>query len=139
MDNIHGVKETTLNVGKKLLVLAPPYLGSISLQTRIKWKKSLQDILNCCELRIMSKNKTSLGNNFHFKNLIHKDLTFGVVYKFHCEFVRNLNVRNGEHIATSKKIFVKILLLLIVATLFFWMFFFIILSFWMDFLLFCHV
>ena len=129
MDNIHGVKETTLNVGKKLLVLAPPYLGSISLQTRIKWKKSLQDILNCCELRIMSKNKTSLGNNFHFKNLIHKDLTFGVVYKFHCEFVRNLNVRNGEHIATSKMIFVKILLLLIVATLFFWM----------DFLLFCHV
>ena len=28
------------------------------------------------------KNKTRLGNNFHFKDLIPKDLTSGVVYMF---------------------------------------------------------
>ena len=64
MDNIHVVKETTLRVEKKLLVLVFPYLGSISLQTRTKLKKSLKNILNCCKLQLVFKNKTRLGNNF---------------------------------------------------------------------------
>ena len=58
----------------------------------------------------MSKNKTRLGNNFHFKDHIPKDLTSGVVYKFQCglcnesyygECMRYLNVRTGEHIGIS--------------------------------------
>ena len=108
MDNIHVVKETTLTVEKKPLVLVLPYLGSISLQTRTKLKKSLKNILNCCKLQIVFKNKTRLGNNFHFKDRIPNDLTSGVVYKFQCglcnksyysECVRHLNVRIGEHIS----------------------------------------
>ena len=51
MDNIHVVKETTLTVEKKPLVLVLPYIGSISLQTRTKSKKSLKNILNCCKLQ----------------------------------------------------------------------------------------
>ena len=107
IDKIHVVKETTLTVEKKPLVLVLPYLGSISLQTRTKLKKSLKNILNCCKLQIVFKNKTRLGNNFHFKDRIPKDLTSGVVYKFQCglcnesyygECVRHLNVRIGEHI-----------------------------------------
>ena len=82
MDNIHVVKETTLTVGKKPLVLVLPYLGSMSLQTRVKLKKSLKNILNCYKLQIVFKNKTRLGDNFHFKDQIPKDLTCGVVYKF---------------------------------------------------------
>ena len=78
MDNIHVVKETTLTVEKKSLVLVLPCLGSISLQTRTKLKKSWKNILNCCKLRIAFKNKTRLGNNFHFKDRIPKDLTSGV-------------------------------------------------------------
>ena len=50
MNNRHVVKETTLTVEKKPLVLVLPYLGSISLQTTTKWKKSLKNILNCCKL-----------------------------------------------------------------------------------------
>ena len=42
MDKIHVLKETTVTVEKKPLVLLLLYLGSISLQTRIKWKKSLK-------------------------------------------------------------------------------------------------
>ena len=84
MDNIHVVKETTLTVEKKPLVLVLPCLDSISLQTRTKLKNSLKNILNCCTLQIVFKNKTRLGNNFHFKDRIHKDLTSGVVYKFQC-------------------------------------------------------
>ena len=56
MDNIHVVKETTLTVQKKALVLVIPYLGSISLQTRTKLKKLLQNNLNCCKLQITSQN-----------------------------------------------------------------------------------
>ena len=91
-------------------VLVLPYLGSISLQTRTKLKKSLKNILNCCKLQIVFKNKTRLGNNFHFKDQIPKDLTSGVVYKFQCglcnesyygECIRHLNVRIGEHTGIS--------------------------------------
>ena len=82
MDNIHVVKETTLTVKKKSLVLVLSYLGSISLQTTTKLKKSSKNILNCCKFQIVFKNKTRLGKNFHFKDHIPKDLTSGVIYKF---------------------------------------------------------
>ena len=62
----------------------------------------------------MFKNKTRLGNNFHFKDRIPKDLTSGVVYKFQfglcnesyygeCVECKNchFNVRIGEHIGIS--------------------------------------
>ena len=61
-------------------------------------------------MQIVFKNKTTLGNNVHFKDRIPKNLTFGVVYKFQCEnssessngeWVRKLNVRTGEHIGTT--------------------------------------
>ena len=46
---LHVVKETTLTIEKKPLVLVLLYLGSVSLQTRNKLKKSLKTILvvNC--------------------------------------------------------------------------------------------
>ena len=80
MHNMHVVKETTLTVEKKHLVQVLPYLGSISLQTRTKLKKSLKNILCCCKLQIVFKSKTRLGNNFHFKDWIPKNLTSGVVF-----------------------------------------------------------
>ena len=79
MENIHLVKKTTLTVEKKPLVLVLPYLGSISLETRTQLKKQSKIILNCCNLQIVFKNKTRLGNNLHFKDQIPKDLTSGVV------------------------------------------------------------
>ena len=87
MDNIHVVKETIITVKKKPLALFLSYLGLISLQTRTKLKKSLKNILNCCKLQIVFENKTILGNNFCFKDRIPKDLTSGVVYKFHCGLI----------------------------------------------------
>ena len=110
MDNIDVVKETTVTVEKKPLVLVLPCLVSISLQTRTKLKKSLKNILKCCKIQIVFKNKTRLGHNFHFKDQIPKDFTSGVVYKFQCglcnesyyaECMRHLNVRIGEHVGIS--------------------------------------
>ena len=82
MDNINVVKETTLTAEKKLLVLVLPYLDSTSLQTRTKLKNSLKASLIFVE--IVLKNKTKLGNKYHFKDRSSKDLTSGVVYKFQC-------------------------------------------------------
>ena len=104
MANMHVVTDT---VEKNPQVLVIPKLGSISLQTRTKLKKSLKNILNCCKLQIVFKNKTRLGNKFHFKDRIPKDLTSGVAYKFHCglcnesyygECVGHFNVRTIEHL-----------------------------------------
>ena len=85
MDNIYVAKETTLTVEKKPLVLVLLCLALISLQIRNKLKMSLKNILNCCKLQIAFKNKARLGNNFHFKDQIPKDLTSDVFYKFQCE------------------------------------------------------
>ena len=110
MNNIRVLKETTLTAEKKTVALVFPYLGSISLQTRTKLNKSVKNILNCCKLQIVFKNKTRLGSIFHFKDRIPKDLASGVVYKFQCGFcnesyygecVRHLNVRIGENIGIS--------------------------------------
>ena len=110
MDNINVVKETTVTVQNKSLVLVLPYLRSMFLETKTKLKKSLKNILNCWKLQIVFKNKTKFSNNFHFKDQIPKDLTSGVASKFQCGFcnepyygecVRHLNVTIFEHIGIS--------------------------------------
>ena len=110
MDNVHVVKKTPLTNEKKPLILALLYLGSISLQTRTKLKKSLKNIVNCSKLQIVFKSKTTLCNNFNFTDRILRDLTSSVVSKllygvwnesYYGECVRHLNVRIGEHIGIS--------------------------------------
>ena len=68
-------------------------------------------MFNCCKLHIIFTNKTRIGINFHFKELIPEDLTLCAVYKFlrglfsqsyFSEWVKNLNVRIGEHICISQ-------------------------------------
>ena len=70
----------------------------------------MKDILDCCKLQIVFKNKTRLGNNFHSKDWIPKDVISDVAYKFqcvlcsesyYCECISHLNVRIGEHIGIS--------------------------------------
>ena len=67
VDNIHIVKENSLTVEKKPLILVLSYLGSISLQTRTKVRNLLKNILHCCKLQILLKSKTRLANNFLFQ------------------------------------------------------------------------
>ena len=59
---------------------------------------------------VVRKVETNLAKAFRFKDLIPKELTSGVVYKFQCGFrnesyygecIRHLNVRIGEHIGIS--------------------------------------
>ena len=92
MNNIRVLKGTTLTAEKKTVVLVFPYLGSISLQTRTKLNKSVKNILNCCKLQIVLKNKTRLGNKFHFKDQIPTYFTSVAVYNCQCELCNELNL-----------------------------------------------
>ena len=66
MDNIDVVKEATLTVENKPIVVVFPYFVSIPLQTRTKLKKSLRNILNFCKLQIVFN---SLNPKFIFQNI----------------------------------------------------------------------
>ena len=95
-----------ITVHTKPLFLFLPYHGQISLQTRTKSRKSLNSILNFCNLQIAFKSQNKSSNAFRFKNCIHEELAPSAVYKFpyglynksyYDECVRQLNVRVGEH------------------------------------------
>ena len=45
MDNIHLVKETTLTIEKKTLLLDPLYLGSTSYKLALTWRNHLESLL----------------------------------------------------------------------------------------------
>ena len=84
LDKKYRIQEKVITVTKKPLFLVLPYLGPLSWQTRAKLRKSLKDILDCCELQIVFKSQNKLGNTFHFKDRIPKELTSDVVCKFQC-------------------------------------------------------
>ena len=84
LDNIHLVKEKVPTEKRKRLLLALPYLGVISLQTRTELQQANKGVLNCCKLGIAFKCQTKLSNSFQFKDPIPKDLISGVIYKFQC-------------------------------------------------------
>ena len=105
VDNKHRIQEKTVIVLKKRFFLVLPYLGSLSLQTRTKLRKSLIGILICCKLLIMFKSRNKLCNVIRFKDCFPKELASGVVHKFQCGFcsesyheecIRHLNIRIGS-------------------------------------------
>ena len=110
LDNKHRIQEKIITVTKKLLFLVHPYLGPLSLHTRIKLRKSLKGILNYWILQITFKSKSKLANAFRFTDWIPKELTSGVIYNIQCglcdefygEKVRQTNVRFGEHTGISQ-------------------------------------
>ena len=113
LNNIHLVKENVPTVEQKRLLLALPYLGIISLQTRTKLQEAWKGVWNCCKLEIVFKCQTRLSNFFRYKDPIPKDLVSGVVYKFQCglcnesyysESVRHLDIRSGEHISGEQEV-----------------------------------
>ena len=78
LDHIHLVKEKVPTVERKPLLLALPYLGVMSLQTRTKLQQALKGVLNCCKLEIAFKCQSKLSNIFRFKDPMPKDLIPGV-------------------------------------------------------------
>ena len=100
---------SSLHLNLVLNLYAAIYICNLQ-QLRMPLRKSLKAILSCCKLQIVFKSQNKLAKAFRFKDCIPKELTSGVIYKFHCGFcnesyygecVRHLNVRIGEHIGIS--------------------------------------
>ena len=66
-------------VEKKTLFLSLPYLGEISLQTRMKLRISFKGLWNSCKLQIIFKSQKKLSNAFCFKDRLPFDLVSRVV------------------------------------------------------------
>ena len=71
-------------VEKKTLFLSLPYLGEISLQTRMKLRRSLKGLLNSCKLQIVFKSQRKFSNVFCLKDCLPFNLVSGVVYNYTC-------------------------------------------------------
>ena len=100
-----------------LLILALPFLGNLSLQTKTKLQNVLKRVLGCCKIQIAFKSKRNLSNVFHFKDLLPYELISRVVYEFQCgrcnfsyigETDSHLKVRSGKHIGISSLTFNKV-------------------------------
>ena len=110
MDRVYLKQPQILTAEKKILTLALPFLGKLSLQTRTKLHKVLKRTLSCSKIQTMFKNQINLSNVFRFKDRLPYDLMSCVVYKFQCgrcnasyygETDRLLKVSSGEHIGIS--------------------------------------
>ena len=104
------IKRPQETAEKKILFLSLLYLGEISLQIRLKLRKSLKGLLNSCKLQIVFKSQKKLSNVFNFKDHLLFDVVSGVVYKYTCgrcnstyygEPDRHLKVSSGKHIGIS--------------------------------------
>ena len=74
---------------KKPLFLVYPYVGPLSLQTRIKLRKSLKEIYICCKLQIVFKSQNKLANAFRFKDRIPKELNLVSFINFSMDSAMN--------------------------------------------------
>ena len=74
MDNLRLIKGTTLTIEINPFVLVLPYLCPISSQTITTLMRSLRNILNCCKMQIVFKNKIRLGDKSHYKDRLPKIL-----------------------------------------------------------------
>ena len=71
-------------VDKLFISLPLPYLGEISLQTRMRLRKSLKGLLNPCKIQIVFKSQRKLSNVFRLKDCLPFGLVSGVAYKYTC-------------------------------------------------------
>ena len=99
-----------LTVEKKELLIAIPYLGSLSLAIGTHLQNSINKTLSFRKINAIFKSTTCLSKFFGFKDTVTVNLCSNVVYKFSCgrcnatycgETYRHLNVRVGEHSGVS--------------------------------------
>ena len=95
-----------LTVEKKELLIAIPYLGSLSLAIGTHLQNSINKTLSFRKINAIFKSTTCLSKFFGFKDTVAVNLCSNVVYKLSCgrcnatyygEAYRHFNVRVGEH------------------------------------------
>ena len=83
LDNKHIIQEKMITVPKKPLFLVLPYIRQLQLETTAKSRKSFKGTLNCSKLQILFRVKANYQTLFILKDHLPKELTSGVIHKFH--------------------------------------------------------
>ena len=94
-------------VNKKQLLIVLPFLGAQSVLFRKRLQSCIRNTVPYCSLRIVFQSKTRLSSLFRFKDIIPKEISSHLVYKFTCsccnaayygESERHFFVRASEYL-----------------------------------------
>ena len=92
---------------KKQLLIVLPFLDAQSFLVRKRLQSYIRNTIPCCSLRVAFQSKTRLTSLFHFKDVIPKEISSHLVYKFACsccnaayykESERHFFIRASEHL-----------------------------------------
>ena len=110
LHKILAPKSVVSTVPKQNLVIAPPYLGKLSLQIRTRINRIMKNKLRYFNIRIVFQTKCKISYFFTFKDKIPSFLLSGIVHKFHRDSwkatyydktKRHFKVRMCEHFRIS--------------------------------------
>ena len=82
LDKILAPKPVVSTVSEKNLVIALPYLGTLSLQMHTRINHIMKNKLLYCNIRFVFQTKCKISNFFTFKDKIPSFLCSDIVYKF---------------------------------------------------------
>ena len=97
-------------VNKKQLLIVLPFLSVQSFLVRKRLQSCIRNTIPYCSLRLVFQSKTRLSSLFRFKDIIPKETSLHLVYKFTCsccnatyygESERHFFVRASEHLGIT--------------------------------------
>ena len=112
LNRLYVPKQVYLTAPKLELLIILPFLGTMSSNLKQKLQTSIRNSLPQCNIKVILKSTNHLSSLFRFKDVISKELSSHLVYKFSCRSChatyygkteRHLNVRSGGHIGLSSR------------------------------------
>ena len=106
LQKLYVTKAIQDTVNKKQLLIVLPFLGAQSFLVTKRLQSCIRNTIPYCSLRIVFQSKTRLSSLFQFKDIIPKEISSHLVYKFTCsccnatyygESERHFFVRASEH------------------------------------------
>ena len=110
LQKLYVTKAIQDTVNKKQLLMVLPFLGAQSFLVRRRVQSCIRNTIPYCSLRILFQSKTRLSSLFWFKDIISKEISSRLVYKFTCsccnatyygESERHFFVRAFEHLGMT--------------------------------------
>ena len=110
LQKLYVTKANQDTINKKQLLIVLPFLGAQSFLVRKRLQSCIRNTIRICSLRIVFQSKTRLSSLFRLKDIIPKEISSHLVYKFtfsccnatyYGESERHFFVRASEHLGTT--------------------------------------
>ena len=110
LQKLYVTKSTQDTVNKKQLIIVLPFLDAQSFLVRKRLQSCIRNTIPLCSLRSAFQPKARLSSLFRFKDIIPKEISSHLVYKFTCsccsityygESERHFFVRASEHLGMT--------------------------------------